>query len=190
MSEIDSSLVDSILTFWFFDHKDKHFRKSQAFDALIRETFGLVLNSIRNGELDFWQNEPKSCLAGLVLLDQLSRNAFRDSPKAFSADERARTFAKIGIANGFDLMFTGAQRHLFYMPLMHSEYLDDQFMCEACFLRSVKDGTPNAADNLKYATKHRVIIERFSRFPHRNKILNRTSSADEIEFLKGPGSSF
>ena len=183
-------LVDSIIEFWFIDHKDKHYTKSDTFDALIRDTFGDSMNAIRSGELDFWQDEPKACLAGLVLLDQFSRNAFRDSSKAFDQDERARTFAKVGIARGFDLSFEPAQRHLFYMPLMHSEYLDDQLMCEACFQRSVKDGNTSASGGFSYATKHRVIIERFSRFPHRNAILNRTSTDEEIEFLKGPGSSF
>lgn len=188
--KIDTVLVDSIITFWFTDHKDKHYLKSDEFDGLIRENFGSALNSIRSGELDFWKQDPTACLAGLVLLDQLSRNAYRGSSDAFAEDERARSFAKVGIAKGFDLKFQAGKRHLFYMPLMHSENLDDQLMCEACFERSIEDGSPNAEKSLQYATKHRVIVERFSRFPHRNTILNRTSTDEEIEFLKGPGSSF
>ncbi len=190
MSNIDFGLIDSILTFWFVDNKDKHYLKSDAFDDLIRETFGAQMSEIRAGKLDFWKEEPKACLAGLVLLDQLSRNAYRDSPDAFSEDERARTFAKVGIARGYDLGFSPKERHLFYMPLMHSENLDDQIMCEACFERSHKEGSEGAEGSLNYATKHRVIIQRFSRFPHRNAILNRTSTDEEIAFLKEPGSSF
>lgn len=122
-------------------------------------------------------------------MDQFSRNVFRESPKAFAQDQRARSFAKVGIARGYDMEFEGLKRTLFYMPLMHSEYLDDQFMCEACFERYLNEGAA-VEGGLEYATKHRIIVEKYGHFPHRNKVLGRHSSDEEIEFLKGPGSSF
>ena len=186
-TKIDFSTVDEILEFWFQTHAKKHYVKDADFDALIGTTFKSQMQAIRSGDLDFWQSDPKACLAGLVLLDQFSRNLYRDTPAAFSEDERARTFAKIGIARGFDLRFKSGERTLFYMPLMHSEYLDDQFMCEAAFKRATEEGD---AGGWEYATKHRVIIEKFGRFPHRNTILDRRSTPEEVAFLTQPGSSF
>ena len=186
-TSIDFSKVDEILEFWFQTHAKKHYVKDPDFDALIGTTFHTQIRAIRNGDLGCWQLDPKASLAGLVLLDQFSRNLYRDRPEAFSEDERARTFAKTGIAKGFDLTFKSGQRTLFYMPLMHSEYLDDQFMCEAAFERATKEGDAGGSE---YATKHRVIIEKFGRFPHRNAILGRPSTPEEVDFLTQPGSSF
>jgi uncharacterized protein (DUF924 family) len=127
-------------------------------------------------------------------LDQFARNMFRGSPRMFAEDERALRAATDGIEAGVDRMLRFSERTFLYMPLMHSEDLTKQKLCVQLFERLVEEHTGElrkiATENLRYAVAHRDIVERWGRFPHRNAVLDRTSTSDEIEFLKSPGSSF
>lgn len=168
--------------------------KDPAFDQLLRERFGALHEQVLRGEHDDWLASPRGRLAAVIVLDQLSRNMFRGSARMFAADERALAIAEEGIARGDDRELAFAERGFLYMPLEHSEDLARQERCVELFC-SLRDQAPEAlrpsADKwLDFAVRHRDIIRRFGRFPHRNALLGRESTAEEIEFLKQPGSSF
>lgn len=194
-----NTMIDyqSILDFWFDGDEAKWWKKDPEFDQKVREQFGDAIEAAHDGELDDWMNGYESCLAAIILLDQFTRNAFRGTARMFESDVKARAFAKVAIVKGFDLkahsplLSEQVRRGFFYMPLMHSEHDDDQAMSIACFERfaseSQSDGPKKTLD---FAHKHKAIIDQFGRYPHRNEILGRTSTEAEIEFLKGPGSSF
>ncbi len=176
---------DEVLTFWFASEtKPKWFAPDAEFDAQLRSRFGDWLAAAKNGELDRWAETAKGALALIVLLDQFSRNIHRGTPDAFAADAKALALAKTVLKNGLDGQFTDEERQFLYLPFMHSETLSDQEEGVALYERL---GQANALD---YMRQHRDIIARFGHFPHRNAILGRSSTAEEIEFLKQPGSSF
>lgn len=172
-----------ILRFWFAEHAKDWFAKSTAFDAEIRARFLALHESAAAGKLAHWADDARNCLALVVLLDQLPRNMFRGEARAFATDAQARAAARVILERGWDKVMTQAERLFAYLPFEHSESLDDQNLsCER-----MKDFDP---EQFRYAERHREIIERFGRFPHRNAMLGRESTAAEIEFLQQPGSGF
>ena len=190
-----------ILTFWFGnsadeakEHAARWWKKDPAFDQEIRAKFETELQRATRGELDGWLEEPESSVAYVVLLDQFSRNMYRDTADAFAQDERALRATLRGIERGFDARLSPLQRYFFYMPMMHAENRALQRRSVQTFEKLAEEkGTGfdgmlrGAAD---YARRHCDIVERFGRFPHRNNILERTTTADEAAFLLTPGSSF
>ena len=184
-----------VLEFWFSSaQKSLWYAKDEKFDADIRQRFLPTYEAAYAGELDEWRSTPESLLALIILLDQFPRNMFRGSPRAFASDAYALRLTKEGIERGFHGSLRGAQLDFFLLPLMHSESLAYQDQCLALF-RALCDVAPAAvasrfANFLDYAERHRDVIQRFGRFPHRNALLGRESSAEELAFLREPGSSF
>jgi uncharacterized protein (DUF924 family) len=167
---------------------EKWFAKSADTDRYIAEQYGADVDAAGRGELDAWCTTPRGRLALVILLDQLTRNIHRDSGAMYRHDDKALALAKEGIARGEDRLLRAGERSFLYMPLMHSEALADQQLSCALFTQLAADA-PHI-DNRRWAVAHHDIIARFGRFPHRNALLGRTSTADEIEFLKQEGSSF
>lgn len=196
--------VESILNFWFGDEADDAavakqcatlwWKKNPAVDQQIRTRFALVLDAAAKGDFDRWLDDGRGYLAMIILADQFSRNMYRDTPRAFAYDGFSLRWCKAGMASGKDRMLRPIERVFFYLPMEHSESLDEQRRSVAVF-KELAESVPSAHRELfegyvNYAVRHREIIERFGRFPHRNVILGRESTLEEIEFLKGPGSSF
>jgi len=190
------SRFQEILDFWFGKPHEEDYGKSRKvwfiknpdFDEEVRSRFLSDYARAAAGELDDWKNSPLSCLALIILLDQFSRNMFRGQPQAFATDPQALAAAKHAVEKGFDRELLPIQRWFIYMPFEHSENLDDQHQCVELFSK-LKD-YPECASGVDYAHRHLNVIQRFGRFPHRNKILNRETTPEEMEFLKQPGSSF
>lgn len=177
-------MIEDVITFWFAD-PTRWFRKDPAFDEELRSRFGELHAAIRRGEHEAWRSTARGALAYVLVLDQFSRNLFRGAPESFASDPQALGAAREALERGFDRELPSDQASFFLMPFMHSESLDDQDHCVAWF-----EAAGTFADNLKYAEQHRDIIRRFGRFPHRNAILGRASTPDELAFLEQPGSSF
>jgi uncharacterized protein (DUF924 family) len=177
--------VDDVLKFWFEQNApDRWFKKDATFDTIIRERFlGLheILTSRGNNGL---LADAQTALAAVIVLDQMSRNMFRDTPRAFAADPQALSLAEAAIVRGFDDGLTKDQRMFLYLPFEHSEDRQSQARSVA-LMASLGD-----AELQKWAEAHRAIVDRFGRFPHRNGVLGRISTAEEIEFLKQPDSHF
>lgn len=204
MSEIDTDPVESILSFWFGEldsegradasHTASWFKKDPAFDAEIVKRFTPAYDALTQGALPSWAQGPRGVLGAILVLDQFSRNMFRDSEKMYSFDSLALRLAHEFIALGFDEGAPLAHRVFSYMPLMHSERLVDQDRCVTLFDRFADQLNGDAEKairfNLKFAIAHRDIVARFGRFPHRNAILNRESTVEETAFLQEAGSSF
>ena len=171
-----------VLDFWFSRSKD-WFAKSPEFDEEIRARFLALHEAAASGELEFWKQDHLGCLALVIALDQFPRNLFRDRARAFATDEMARATARSLLRRGWDQRLTKDERLFAYLPFEHSEALADQELC--CELMK-----PLGPELLQYAERHREIIQRFGRFPHRNAALGRDSTPDEVAFLKEPGSSF
>jgi uncharacterized protein (DUF924 family) len=187
----------AVLDFWFLppDHpghgrnRPEWFRKNEAFDAAIRERFGADVDVALSTTLGEASDE--AMLARILLLDQFTRNIFRDTPRAFAGDAQALALAATLVAAGRDKNLSPYRRWFAYLPFEHSESLLEQERAVALFAslrREMQNETFDSAYD--YALRHREVIARFGRFPHRNAILGRTSTAEEIEFLKQPGSSF
>ncbi len=169
-------------------------KKDPAFDRRVVERFQRLHAAIAGGEHEDWQDRPRSRLAYIIVLDQLSRNIYRDTSRMFASDEQALAATLAGLDREIDRRLQGDGRCFFYLPLMHSEQLEHQDRCIAHFsaYREQLDGAlrHRVGDNLAFAKKHREIVARFGRFPHRNRILGRRSTAEELAFLELPGSSF
>lgn len=186
---------DDILQFWFADGPDSFrpawFQKNDDFDNDIRTRFGGLVAPARDGALDGWASTPDGSLALLIVLDQFPRNLFRGSAEAFAADAHARHIARDVLARRFDLALTPIQRPFIYLPFEHSEDADDQDLSCALF-EGLRDTPKHAAPNgaLDYAWRHRVVIRRFGRFPHRNAALGRVNTAAEVAYLAQPGAGF
>jgi uncharacterized protein (DUF924 family) len=186
----------SVLDFWFLtpEHADhgtsrpEWFRKDAAFDDAIRAQFGATLDAALAGGFRQWDADLHGALARIVVLDQFTRNAFRDTPRAFAGDALAQEAALAMIESGRDRLLHPLERWFVYLPLEHAEDRELQERSVGLFSALAKD--EGMGDILQYATRHRDIIARFGRFPHRNQILGRASTPDEIEFLKQPGSGF
>ncbi len=174
-----------ILSFWFDELTNKqHFSKDPALDAAMRARFGDVLEAAAHCELFGWRASAEGRLAEIVLLDQFSRNIFRDTPRAFAQDALALLLAQELVASGQDQRWPPRQRAFAYMPYMHSESLLIHEQAVRLFSQ------PGMENNLDFELRHKAIIERFGRYPHRNHVLARASSAAEIAFLVEPGTSF
>ena len=176
-----SMTPDEVLDFWFKRDRKAWFEKNPAFDEEIRARFLPICDAAQDGRLDYWKNEPKSCVALVILLDQFPRNMFRGSARAFASDPLALDAARAIVDQGWDKALSPDERMFAYLPFEHSEALVDQE-------RSLKLFEGN--ENYEWARRHWKIVRRFGRFPHRNAALGRTSTAEEIEFLKQPGSGF
>lgn len=174
-----------VLKFWFEEIEPAAWwQKDEAFDALLIERFSGLHARATRCELFAWRVEPEGRLAEIIVLDQFSRNMFRDTPLAFANDSMALALSQEAIASGADDALTAVQRSFLYMPFMHSESLHIHEVAVGLYR---KNGIQN---NLDFEISHKKIIEQFGRYPHRNQILGRESSAEEIEFLTRPGSSF
>ena len=183
-----------VLLFWFGPaaergkpHK-RWFVNSEAFDREVRERFLPLYEEAAAGKLAHLKESAADCLALIVVLDQFPRNMFRGTPRAFATDSLALETARHAVASGFDRALLPVERLFVYLPFEHSEVLADQE--RSCDLTRALDAYPETNDVYRYALAHRDIIQRFGRFPHRNAILGRSSTPEELEFLKGPGSSF
>lgn len=181
----DSPSPGLVLDFWFDPaNRPFWFEKSEAFDAAFTGRLLPLHEAALAGRLRAWEESAAGVLALCILLDQLPRNAFRGQARAFASDGEARRIARIALKRGDDLAATPDQRLFLYLPFEHSELLADQYLSEALFAAL---GDPGLLD---YARRHREIVERFGRFPHRNAALDRASTAEEEAFLRQPGSSF
>jgi uncharacterized protein (DUF924 family) len=186
-----------VLDFWFGRLGEAHhlqtrpewFRKDEAFDALITQRFGALIDAGLRGELAPWAQQPQSALALIVLLDQFTRNTRRGTAGMFAGDAQALASARALVERGDDLHLAGVQRQFVYLPFEHAETLADQIECLRLFARLSRD-EPALAGLREWAQKHHDVVARFGRFPHRNAALGRASTAEEIEFLKQPGSAF
>jgi uncharacterized protein (DUF924 family) len=194
---LDARAVD-VLDFWFGapgspEHGTTRalwFTKRADTDDLIRTRFGALIEAALHGELDDWAGEqcsPRGALALIVVLDQFTRNAFRDTPLAFAGDDKALAVAASFVERGDERALALRERWFAYLPFEHAESLPMQDRSVALFTQLADDGLP---EPLPWAIKHRDVIARFGRFPHRNEILGRTSSPDEAAFLQRPGSRF
>jgi uncharacterized protein (DUF924 family) len=197
----DVARQDEILRFWLgpegappLANQARWFTADPQLDEEIRTRFGADLEAAARGERDGWADTPRGALALVVLLDQFSRNAGRGTPRAFAQDARALRVAEDAIARGFDARLGLIERWFLYMPYMHTEDHAAQQRCVALFARLADEAPPELraafAGALDYAERHRVIVERFGRFPHRNAILGRASTQEELAFLTQPGSAF
>ncbi|NJD33603.1 MAG: DUF924 domain-containing protein [Betaproteobacteria bacterium] len=194
---MDASTAGAVLDFWFLpaDHpghgvyRPEWFRKDPAFDTAIREHFGAEVEAALSGAPA--GDSDKELLARILLLDQFTRNIFRDTPRAFAGDAQAKALAETLVTAGRDKNLSPWQRWFAYLPFEHGESLLDQERSVALFTALAREMQHEAFDSAcDYALRHREVIARFGRFPHRNLILGRESTIEEIEFLKEPGSSF
>ena len=180
----------AILHFWFNETKHKErFEKNEAFDQKIRTNFFEDYQKAINNEYDNWQNNPSECLALIILLDQFSRNLFRNNPKAFTMDKKARQIATEAIKKKYHEILEQDRIMFLFLPFMHSEELSDQIYCSK-LINSYFKGHPNYKDAIKYTHLHKDIIQKFGRFPYRNKVLGRKMTKEEEEYLNSTNHSF
>lgn len=184
-----------VLEFWFDPAAEVHwFDRDDAFDAHVRERFGSTLEAAVRGELDGWSATPEGWLALLIVLDQFSRNIYRDDARAWTHDAKAQALALAGITRGDDQRIAPLRRLFAYLPLEHAEDMSLQRHCVQLFERLVDQlpaGQRAQFENfLDYARRHHDVIERFGRFPHRNAVLGRPSTDTEQAYLARPGSGF
>jgi uncharacterized protein (DUF924 family) len=195
---------DDILEFWFGTHagdtataqaqKKLWWAKDAVVDAGIRERYGALVAAAAAGAHREWAREPRGRLALILLFDQFPRNIYRDTPQAFAHDGQALRLALDGVAAGADRQLRAIERVFLYLPLEHAESTAMQEQSVELFTAlaasAPEPDRPVFAGYLDYALRHRDVMRRFGRFPHRNRILRRASTPEEIEFLKQPGSSF
>jgi len=176
---------DTVLRFWFEQLTPQDWwRKDPALDGRVRESFGATLAAAARCELFHWRTSAEGRLAEVIVLDQFSRNVQRDTAAAFANDALALALAQEAVARGCDLEIDVARRAFLYLPYMHSE--SPLIHQEAVRLFAA----PGLEHNLDFERRHKAIIDRFGRYPHRNAVLGRESTAEELEFLRQPGSSF
>lgn len=193
----DNPNAQAVLDFWFAaqgapEHgavRELWFRKSDETDHQIAEHFGPLIEQALRGELETWAAEPPGALAQIVLLDQFTRNTFRDTPRAFAGDKRALAAAMAMLGSRQDEALLPVQRVFVYLPFEHAEGIVMQEESLRLFTRLVAEA-PGLQGMLDYAQRHHDVVQRFGRFPHRNEILGRQSTAEEVEFLRQPGSRF
>jgi uncharacterized protein (DUF924 family) len=177
---------DDVLEFWFAGDpstlRKEWFQKSAEFDATCARFTG-ALRDAKAGAFDHWTATPRGTLALIILLDQLSRNLHRNSPEAYAADPKARQMARAAVAQGFDQILHTTERMFVYLPFEHSEDLADQVEAVRLFITL-------GADLARYAEGHRDVIRRFGRFPHRNAVLGRVSTPEELAYLARPDAGF
>jgi uncharacterized protein (DUF924 family) len=177
--------AQTIIDFWFNQLIPKQwYVKDVVLDQQIIDSFSEVHQAVAAGECESWRETAVGRLAEIIVLDQFSRNMFRGSSLSFAYDSQALTLAQEAIRQGFDHQLSAVQKQFVYMPYMHSESLLVHQKAVVLFDQQ------GLEDNLDYEYKHLAILERFGRYPHRNQVLGRESTAEEIEFLQQPGSSF
>ncbi|MBE2258733.1 MAG: DUF924 domain-containing protein [Candidatus Accumulibacter sp.] len=177
--------ADAVLGFWFEEVTPAQWwSKSDAFDRQVEARFAALHAAAMRGELYAWRGSAEGRLAEVIVLDQFSRNIFRDRPQAFAADAVALVLAQEAVATGADRALAPARRAFLYLPYMHSESPLIHAVAVTLF------DAPGLEGNLEFERRHQAIIERFGRYPHRNSILGRDSTPAEIEFLRTPGSAF
>ncbi len=189
--------AQDVLDFWFGAagsategrRRDEWFRKDDGFDHEIADRFLPWIERALRGELSAWATRPDGALASILLLDQFTRNAFRDTPRAFAGDPQALALASAAVGSGQDLALSVVQRAFIYLPFEHAEGMAMQDEAVRLMKRLALED-PGSDDLLAYAKKHRDVIFRFGRFPHRNDILGRRSTVEEMSFLAQPGSRF
>ena len=175
--------AEDVLAFWFEETRPAQwFRRDKTFDALCARRFGGLHEAATAGALDVWRAKPRNALARIIVLDQFSRNIYRDDPRAFAQDAAALDAARDAVRRRFDMLFPPSWQAFFLMPFMHAEDLSAQEESVRYFMTRHP-----GAGNLSYAIEHRNIIRRFGRFPHRNKVFGRISTPEEIQFLKRGG---
>jgi uncharacterized protein (DUF924 family) len=176
---MDKDWVNDVLRFWFEELKQEDwFERKDATDEAIRSRFAGLHAELTAQAASMPFDDPDSALAAILVLDQFPRNMFRGQPRAFATDDMAAAIARRAVERGFDTEVDEQRRLFFYMPFMHSENVADQEHCVS--LTSALPG-----DHVKYAIEHRDIVARFGRFPHRNRVLGRESTAAEHDFLTG-----
>lgn len=177
--------AQDVLNFWFNELEPKDwFVSSESVDQTITERFSALLQSAAQCELSHWRDSAKGRLAEIIVLDQFSRNIYRNTAGAFSQDPLALALSQEAIALGKDKELSSTEQSFLYMPFMHSESATIHQHAVELFNK------PGLENNYDFELKHKVIIDRFGRYPHRNEILGRESTPEEIEFLAQPGSSF
>ncbi|RRS34032.1 MAG: membrane protein [Gammaproteobacteria bacterium (ex Lamellibrachia satsuma)] len=173
--------TEDILTFWYSNQMSRHwFSSTAAIDAEIVERFETIWSQAASGELTTWLKSPEGCLALAIILDQFPLNMFRGEMKSFSTERQALEVAHYAVDRGFDRQLPKAQVSFLYMPLMHSEELADQELSVSLFEAA------GLTENTRFARHHRELIRRFGRFPHRNAIINRKSTTEELDYLASP----
>jgi uncharacterized protein (DUF924 family) len=184
-NEAPITTPEAVLAYWFDPlTKPKWFKGGEAFDVEVRERLGRLYEEAAAGALDGWAVETIGLLALVILFDQVPRNIHRGTPRAFATDPQALALARLAVDQGQDEGLTLDQRAFLYLPFEHAEAVAEQERSVALF-RALGD-----ADYLDFAIRHQDVIARFGRFPHRNAILGRASTAEELTFLEEPGSSF
>ena len=189
--------AQAVLDFWFLppdnpgygQSRAEWFRKDEAFDARIAERFGALIDDALAGGLRAWEATPHGALARLIVLDQLTRNVHRGTPRAFAGDAQALALAQSLTEQGLDQQLPPMLRAFAYLPFEHAEDLAMQARAVELF-QLLSQAQPGFESMLDYAQRHQEVIARFGRFPHRNAILGRPSTPEEVEFLRQPGSSF
>lgn len=189
--------IDEILQFWFDQAPDDEerpsgielwFGKSLRVDRTIERRFGKLVEKAKAGSLDDWTTTPRGRLAVILLLDQFPRHIYRDTPEAFASDDKALALCLDGLDEEMDKQLGPFERAFFYMPTMHAEDLDMQLTSVEVFEELLESAPPEHKEAcegfLKHARRNRDVVERFERFPHRNAILGRSSSAEEAAFLQ------
>ena len=197
------TVIREILDFWFGETRDGltvddrsefWFMPDEEVDKTIKDKFENLVIQAGLEKLKSWESTPRGNLALIILLDQFTRNIYRAKPEAFKYDSKARKICTEGINNGTDKLLEIIERCFYYLPLEHSENLEDQDRCVKLFEELLvtvdKDQVSLINNSLDYALLHRQIIEQFGRFPHRNKILNRKSTREELDFLLKQGIKF
>jgi uncharacterized protein (DUF924 family) len=194
---VSAPAAQEVLVFWFGeagapDHgapRKQWFVKDAVFDRQIAERFATLIEGALAGELDGWGSRPDSGLAQIIVLDQFTRNVFRDSPRAFAGDARALAAARAMVAARHDELLPPVRRGFVYMPFEHAE--DRLAQAEGVQrFRDLAASAPQMHDSLDWALRHQIVIDRFGRFPHRNAVLGRASTSAELAFLEQPGSRF
>jgi uncharacterized protein (DUF924 family) len=176
---------EEVLRFWFEETAPKQWWAAEAdFDRLIAERFGDLHRRTAQAEQFAWRQDPRGRLAEVLILDQFSRNIYRNSPLAFAQDPMALVLAQEAIASRSDQTLSPLERSFLYLPFMHSESKVIHVQAELLYRAN------GIADNYDYELRHKAIIDRFGRYPHRNAILGRPSTDMEVEFLRQPGSRF
>jgi uncharacterized protein (DUF924 family) len=182
----DSPSIRDILDFWFLPLSDPAhgmprevwWKAPPEFDAEIRDRFSAIFDHAIDGALDSWRQSPDGALALILLCDQFPRHMYRKTARAFAGDAKALEIARFALARAYPAAFNAAMRLFFYMPFQHSESLADQAM--GCALFAAFDDE----ETMKHASEHREVIARFGRFPHRNEVLGRPCTAEELAYLK------
>jgi len=179
------SNYQEILKFWFEETPSKLWWSANPdFDKTITHRFESTLQQAITGELFDWRQDPKGRLAEVIVIDQFARNIYRNTPLAFAHDALALVLAQEAIAASANQSLSSIERSFLYLPFMHSESKTIHTWAEKLYREN------DLPDNYQFELKHKAIIDRFGRYPHRNQILGRTSTVEELEFLKQPGSSF